>query len=133
MNVVKLENLIGTERDVHCPHGGFMSRRILLKRDGMGYAMTHTTIPRNGWQHWHYKNHLEACYCISGGGYLEDLATGKRHIIKPGTTYVLDKHDDHRFKSVAEETVLLCVFNPPLTGKEVHNEDGSYNMESTND
>jgi hypothetical protein len=91
----------------------------------MGYGMTKTVIPVNGPQHWHYKNHLESCYCVSGKGILTNLRTKEYYAIEPDTTYVLDKHDDHTFEAL-EETTLICVFNPPLTGKEVHQKDGSY-------
>lgn len=125
MKIVNVEDLIGTERDVHCPNGGFNSVRMLVKDDGMGFGMTTTFIPPNGWQHWHYTNHLEACYCISGKGLINDLTTGLIHEITPGVIYALDNHDDHLFKAL-EDTVLICVFNPPLTGKELHGPDGSY-------
>ena len=41
---------------------------------------------------------------------------------------MLDKNDAHYFEAF-EEVTLICVFNPPLTGKEVHQEDGSYESE----
>jgi quercetin dioxygenase-like cupin family protein len=124
MKIVKIKEL-PQERIVHCPNGGFISHRILLKSDNMGYSMTKTVIPVNGVQHWHYKNHLESCYCVSGRATLTNLVTGETHLIEPETTYVLDKHDDHTFEA-HEETVLVCVFNPPIVGREVHQEDGSY-------
>jgi L-ectoine synthase len=125
MKVIDVMKLHGTEREVDCPQGGFKSVRFLLKEDGMGFAMTRTTIhPTKHYQHWHYKHHLEACYCIKGHGRLKD-ENGKVYEIKPGVCYALDKHDNHYFK--ADETmILLCVFNPPLTGREVHRDDGSY-------
>ena len=43
----------------------------------------------------------------------------------PDTTYVLDHHEKHYFEAL-EEVTLICVFNPPLVGGEVHAEDGSY-------
>lgn len=125
MKIIRVSDLKGTDREVKCPNGGFVSNRILLEKDGMGYSLTKTVIPPKGEQHWHYKNHLESCYCVSGGGYIIDLATNEEHVIKPGTTYVLDKHDDHIFEAMLE-TVLICVFNPPLKGMETHREDGSY-------
>jgi len=125
MKIVKISDIKGTEREVHCPKGGFVSNRILLEQDGMGYGMTKTVIPPNGPQHWHYKNHLESCYCVSGRGILTNLATGEKHNIEPDTTYVLDKHDDHTFEAL-ETVTLICAFNPPLTGREVHQADGSY-------
>jgi L-ectoine synthase len=125
MKVINVMELHKTEREVDCPKGGFTSIRILTKDDGMGFTMTRTTVhPTDDFQLWHYKNHLEACYCIKGHGILKD-SRGKEHQIKPGICYALDKHDKHYFKA-KETTILICVFNPPLSGKEVHQADGSY-------
>jgi quercetin dioxygenase-like cupin family protein len=121
IDVAKLES----DRVVACPNGGFVSNRILLESDGMGFGMTKTVIPANGKQHWHYKNHLESCYCVSGRGEITDIKTGDVYAIYPGVTYALDKNDDHYFEAF-EEVTLICVFNPPLTGKELHGPDGSY-------
>lgn len=125
MKVIHSLDLAGTERQVECPSGGFTSYRMLLERDWMGFGMTMTVIPPKGKQHWHYKNHLEACFCISGTGTLTDAATGTEYHIYPGVMYALDKNDDHYFEAHSTVT-LVCCFNPPLKGKEVHREDGSY-------
>lgn len=124
MKVIKVSEL-GEERIVKCPKGGFVSNRILLENDNMGYTMTKTVIPPNGKQFWHYKNHLESCYCVSGKGILTNKITQQEYTIDPDTTYILDKNDPHYFEAITE-VVLICVFNPPLTGKEVHDENGSY-------
>lgn len=124
MKVINLRNL-PEERIVNCPKGGFVSNRILLESDGMGYTMTKTVIPPNGKQFWHYKNHLESCYCVSGSGELTNAVTNEKFQIGPDVTYVLDKNDPHYFEAF-EEVTLICVFNPPLTGREVHKKDGSY-------
>jgi L-ectoine synthase len=125
MIVVDIADIAGTEREVRCPKGGFVSTRFLLESDGMGFTLTHTFIPKGMPQTWHYKNHLEACYCVSGEGRLGNLETGETVSILPSTMYALDKHDRHLFMAL-EDTVLICVFNPPLKGREVHGEDGSY-------
>lgn len=114
-------------RVVHCPNGGFVSNRILLKTDGMGYGLTKTVIPPGRVNRWHYKNHLESCYCVSGKGILINERTEESFSIYPDVTYVLDNNDPHTFEAV-EEVVLICVFNPPLTGQEVHRDDGSYSL-----
>jgi mannose-6-phosphate isomerase-like protein (cupin superfamily) len=124
MKIIKTKEL-PDNRIVTCPKGGFISNRILLDTDNMGYTLTKTIIPVNGKQFWHYKNHLESCYCISGLGKITNKITGEEFTIEPDTTYVLDNHDPHYFEAI-EETILICVFNPPLTGQEVHQEDGSY-------
>jgi len=124
MKVIRLANLKDTAREVKDPRGGFTSERALLESDGMGFAMTRTTIYPIGIQKWHYKKHLEACYCVSGHGTLHD-ENGQEWSISPGTLYALDKHDKHTF-TAHTEVVLICVFNPALIGPELHNEDGSY-------
>jgi len=101
------------------------SVRMLLADDGMGFSF-HITVIQGGSEHtFHYKNHFESVYCISGKGSIEDLATGEVHEIRPGVMYALDKHDRHTLRC-EEEMHLACCFNPPVTGTEVHQADGSY-------
>ena len=83
MIIRTLDEVIGTERDV--AGEGWRSRRLLLKRDAMGFSL-HDTVVEAGWEkEMEYANHLEACYCIEGEGEVEDLSTGERHAIVPGT------------------------------------------------
>lgn len=106
-------------------HAG-VSNRLVLESDGMGYTMTKTVIePKAGKVFQHYKNHLETCYCVSGEATLTNANTGEEFLITPDTTYILDKNDPHYFEA-HKKTVLICTFNPPLTGQEIHQEDGSY-------
>lgn len=114
-----------TERVVHCPKGGFTSNRLVVESDGMGYGMTKTVIHPGQAHRWHYQHHLETCYCVSGKGALINEATRECFAIGPDSTYVLDKHDAHTFEAL-EETVLICVFNPPLAGDELHDENDTY-------
>ncbi len=102
-----------------------VSNRILLESDAMGYTLTKTVVSAGTKSYQHYKNHLESCYCEYGNATLTDVSSGAQHEIGPGVTYVLDNHDAHEFYA-HEETSLICVFNPPLTGSETHAEDGSY-------
>ncbi len=101
------------------------STRLLLKNDRMGFSFHITTIYAKTETHICYQHHLEAVYCISGEGEVETLSDGKIHPIRPGTLYALDRHDDHLLRGITEMK-LACVFNPPLTGKEVHDENGVY-------
>ncbi|MDO8909838.1 MAG: ectoine synthase [Pseudohongiella sp.] len=104
----------------------WQSVRMLLADDKMGFSFHITTIYANTETPMHYKNHLESVYCISGEGSIRDLATGEQHKIAPGTLYVLNNHDKHILFAGKEDLVLACVFNPPVTGKEVHDKDGAY-------
>lgn len=123
MIVRKLDELIGSERDVLAPT--WNSRRLLLKRDGLGFSLHDTLIYAGTETRMCYRHHLEAVYCISGEGSIEVLPTGESHPIRPGTLYALDGHEEHVLRAHSELR-LLCVFNPPVTGHEVHGADGAY-------
>ncbi len=125
MKVIRLDEIQSTDRQVDCPRGGFTSYRFLLASDGLGFSLHKTVIPKGDVQAWHYKHHLEACYCVSGRGVLIDWGDVREWTIEPDTVYAPDKNDLHTFQAL-EDTVLICVFNPPLTGHEVHRDDGSY-------
>jgi len=72
-----------------------------------------------------YKHHVEAVYCVGGEGELEDLETGEVHQITDGTMYALNSNERHRL-SARTDMRMVCVFSPPLTGQEVHDEEGVY-------
>lgn len=125
MKIARINQLIDTPRDVDGK--GFKSIRPILEKDGMGFSVHKTIIPKGEPQFWHYKHHLEACYCIKGRGILKDMISGESHIITPDVVYMLDHHDPHTFEAL-EDTVLISIFNPPVKGNETHNEDGSYSV-----
>ncbi|MHA7815177.1 MAG: ectoine synthase [Pseudohaliea sp.] len=116
-------------RRIVSPDNNWESTRMLLKNDNMGFSFHITTIYAGADFRMHYKNHLESVYCVSGEGEVETLADGKKYPIAPGTLYILDKHDEHILRAFSEMT-MACVFNPPLSGKEVHNAEGAYELEA---
>ena len=101
------------------------SVRMLLADDGMGFSFHITTLEAGSEHTFEYKHHFESVYCISGKGSITDLGTGETHQIRPGVMYALNLHDRHTLRS-EEELVMACCFNPPVTGTEIHQEDGSY-------
>jgi len=123
MIVRDFHELKSTERAVS--DARWTSVRMLLANDGMGFSFHITTLQAGSEHTFHYKNHFESVYCISGTGSITDLATGETHAIHPGVMSALNLHDPHTVRA-QDELVLACVFNPPVTGKEVHREDGSY-------
>lgn len=125
MIVRSLQDVIGTERDVKAANGNWVSRRLLLRRDGMGFSLHETTILAGTETRIWYKNHVEAVYCVGGEGEIEDLKTGEVHQIRDGTMYALDSHERHHLRARSDMR-LICVFNPPLTGTEDHDADGAY-------
>lgn len=127
MIVRNLSDANSSSRRIISPDGNWESTRLLLKEDQMGFSFHITTIYQGSDFKMHYQNHLESVYCISGEGEVETLADGKKNPIKPGTIYILDKHDKHILRAT-KEMILACVFNPPLNGKEVHNAEGAYDI-----
>lgn len=123
MIIRKLSDLKGTKRQV--VGKDFVSKRLILKEDNMGFSLNITLIKAGDVLNLHYKNHLEAVYCIKGQGKITDVAKNESHEINPGTIYILDKNDKHIFESLTDME-LACVFNPALVGDEVHDADGSY-------
>jgi L-ectoine synthase len=123
MIVRRKKDLLGSEREVDTPH--WVSRRLLLRKDGMGFSLHDTTIRAGTSTRMRYLHHLEAVYCVAGCGRIENLETGEVHPLSDGTLYALDGHEEHVL-SAEEDMRMVCVFNPPLSGREVHDERGAY-------
>ena len=123
MIVRTIDEVKGTPAEVQTPN--WVSRRILLKKDNMGFSLHETTIFAGTETHMQYLNHLEAVMCVEGEGEVETVADGKVHAIAPGTTYALDAHDKHILRAKTQMR-MVCVFNPPCAGAEVHGPDGAY-------
>ncbi|HET6724665.1 MAG TPA: ectoine synthase [Gammaproteobacteria bacterium] len=125
MIVKQLEDLTNTED--HIDTETWESRRFILKKDGMGFSMHETIIKEGTETHMWYQNHYEAVYCIEGEGEIETVADGKVYPIKVGTLYALNEHDEHYLRAnKGTHMRMVCVFNPPCTGREVHDERGVY-------
>jgi len=123
MIVRTLDKMIGTDREVDTPN--WVSRRLLLKKDGMGFSLHDTTIRAGTETEMCYLNHLEAVYCVGGEGEIEVLPDGPTYKIADGTMYALDGHEHHLLRAKTDLR-MVCVFNPPVTGDEVHGPDGAY-------
>ncbi|KGA97703.1 ectoine synthase [Alkalihalobacillus alcalophilus ATCC 27647 = CGMCC 1.3604] len=132
MKVVKLADVIGTEHDVKNEDKTWNSRRLVMKKDGMGYSVNDTIIYAGTETHIWYQNHLESVYCIEGEGEVETISDGKVWPIKKDEIYVLDKHDEHLLRAKTNMR-MVCVFNPPLTGNEVHDENGVYPVDDSDE
>jgi len=123
MIVKTLNSLLNTEHEVDTPT--WTSRRLLLAGERMGFSLHDTLIKARTETPMCYRNHLEAVYCIEGEGEVETTADGKVYPLGPGSLYALDGHDDHILRATTQMR-MICVFNPPLTGREVHDETGAY-------
>jgi L-ectoine synthase len=123
MIVRKLADVRASDRNVESR--GWESARLLLKDDGMGFSFHITTMYAGEELRMHYKHHLEAVFVLNGEGSIEDLATGEVHRLEPGVMYALNANDCHIVRPETD-IITACVFNPPVTGREVHDETGAY-------
>ncbi|GEM34752.1 ectoine synthase [Nocardia neocaledoniensis] len=115
--------ITGTERDVAGP--GWRSKRIVLGGDKVGFSFHETTIEEGTVHEFHYQNHVEAVWLVEGEGTLHDLDNDTVYQLGPGTMYLLNGHERHQV-TARTRLRMLCVFNPPVTGREVHDENGVY-------
>ncbi len=117
--------ITGTERDISSENGNWRSKRIVLGGDGVGFSFHETTIEAGTVNEFHYANHIEAVWLIEGEGSLTDLDNEQTYELGPGSMYLLDGHERHRLEPRTRMR-MMCVFNPPVTGAEVHDENGVY-------
>jgi len=125
MIVRHLHDIVDSERDVRAENGNWESRRLILNDDAVGFSL-HDTIIHAGTETllW-YKHHIEAVYCIEGEGEVETTENDTVYPIKAGSVYLLNGNERHWLR--ARTTMrMVCVFNPPVTGSEVHDKDGAY-------
>ncbi|ALG05941.1 ectoine synthase [Kibdelosporangium phytohabitans] len=112
-----------TDRDVQTPN--WRSKRIILAGEQVGFSVHETTLYAGTVNDFWYANHVEAVFVVEGEGELEDKETGEVHSLAPGSLYLLNGHERHQLRP---RTLMrtVCVFNPPVTGREVHDDDGVY-------
>lgn len=123
MIVRTLAEIKGTDRDVQAET--WNSQRLLLARDGQSFSLHETILYAGTETAMWYANHVEAVYCVGGEGELFNDETGETFPLADGTLYLLDGHEHHRVRA-RTDLRMVCVFTPPVTGREVHDETGAY-------
>ena len=125
MIVRSLSEIEGTDRDVHSASGTWRSKRLVLAKEGVGFSLHETVLYAGTETSMWYAHHYEAVLCIEGEAELTNDETGEKHLITPGTLYLLDGHERHTLRPKTDFR-CICVFNPPCTGREDHDENGVY-------
>lgn len=125
MKITYVEDLDGTDRDVTPADGNWRSRRIVLAKEGVGFSFHETILYAGTESDFWYANHIESVYCVGGEGELVNRETGEVHPIRDGMCYLLDGNEKHTVRAKTNLR-MACVFNPPVTGREVHDENGVY-------
>jgi L-ectoine synthase len=124
MLVRDVNSTVGTPRYVRGE--GWDSKRLVVAADSVGFSLHDTTLKEGTEMELQYRHHVEANYCFGGEGEVVDVASGERFQLRPGSVYVLDKHDRHVVRAIKGDLRLVCVFTPALAGGETHTSDGGY-------
>ena len=127
MLIRTMHALQAEDRAISIAHDSASAVRMLTKSDGLDFSVSEAWgragISAEIW----YKHHWEANYVCSGNGRLEDLSTGERWSLEPGVFYCVGPRDRHRLTiEDAADLRIASVFNPPLEGRETHDQDGAY-------
>jgi L-ectoine synthase len=117
------DDVTDTDRDVKTPN--WRSKRIILAGEQVGFSVHETTLYAGTVNDFWYANHVEAVFVVEGEGELENKETGEVHQLGPGSLYLLNGHERHQLRPRTQMRTV-CVFNPPVTGREVHDENGVY-------
>jgi L-ectoine synthase len=125
MIVRSFDELENTDRHVKSASGTWETKRIVLAKEKVGFSLHETVMYAGTETHMWYANHFEAVLCTEGEAEVTDKETGKSYIITPGTMYLLDGHEHHVVRPKTDFR-CICVFNPPVTGREDHDENGAY-------
>ncbi len=123
MIVRTLAEITGTERDVQTEH--WRSKRIVLAGDRVGFSLHETVLDAGSVNDFWYANHIEAVFIVEGEGELYDKDNDVTYRLAPGSVYVLNGNERHQLRPRTRMRTV-CVFNPPVTGREVHDENGVY-------
>ena len=125
MIVRTLDEITDTERDVESENKQWRSKRIVLAKDGVGFSVHETVLQPGTINDFWYANHIEAVFVTEGEGELYDKDNDVTYKLAPGSIYVLSGNEKHQLRPTTLMKTV-CVFNPPVTGREVHDENGVY-------
>ena len=124
MYAVSVEELRAQGREIVAPGGMSRLVRFILAADELGFSLSDVRLKAGRESTLWYKNHWEANYVVAGAGTVTDLATGTVLNLHAGLCYVVGPKDRHVLKATAD-LHIVSIFNPPLTGAETRNPDGS--------
>ena len=112
-------------RVVGISHVGTEAYRYMTMEDECGLTIATARPPAHSSAVLWYRNHVEANYILEGEGWVEDLTTGEKRDLAPGSLYVVGPKDRHQVTWLTDLWVM-SIFNPPIYGDETHDDQGGY-------
>ena len=104
--------------------GTTTTARMLLKEDSLGFSFSDVYLGAGQKNLLWYKHHWEANYVLDGEGEVSDVTTGEKWKMRAGMMYLVGPKDRHTMEAHTD-LHLISVFNPPIVGDEVHDEEGT--------
>jgi len=105
--------------------GGSRFAKLVTTDDNLGFAISDVWFKAGREADLWYRNHWEANIVLDGHVEITEDATGTVHTMQTGDVYCVGPKDKHHLK-VVEDSHVLSIFNPPLTGNERHDDQGGY-------
>ena len=125
MFVKTIEDVRAAGMEVVVADGLATSQRYLTAADELGFSFHSVLLKAGvGGDLW-YKNHWEGNLVLDGSMEVKDYATDQVHELGPGSLYLVGPKDRHHVNPLSD-VHIITIFDPPLTGKEERDEDGSY-------
>jgi len=111
MIVRTTDQITGTDRERDATN--WVSKRIVLADDGVGFSFHETTVKADTQTPLHYPDYIEAVWVVDGRGALLDRDNDRSYRLAPGTMYLLDGHERHTI--IAHSALrMFCVFCPAV-------------------
>lgn len=123
MFVRRLDEMRAKGEEKVVANGGARTLRVLSKDDDLGFSLSDVHVAAGRSNDLWYKNHWEVNYVLGGNARVTDLNSGEIHHFDPWSLYVVGPNDPHRFEALSDVHVI-SLFDPPLTGEEIHDADG---------
>ncbi len=126
MIVRSFKDIEGTDRHVKAASGTWESKRIVLAKERVGFSLHETVLYAGTETSMWYANHIEAVVCVEGEAELTDDETGRDATRSPPAPCTCSTGTSGTRCGSRTDFRCLCVFNPPVTGREDHDENGVY-------
>ena len=109
--IVRHLHTLGDEARLHTDAG--THHGLVLDHDRLGFALYDARFLAGSRTVVEHGGQGEAVYCLEGTGAIEDLRTGGRHEVTPGTVYTLEPGDRHALVAHTRLRVLWVARRAP--------------------
>ena len=125
MFVRTAEDVRAAGREQVIDDGHATVQHYVTQADGVGFSVHSVLLAAGSDLDLWYKHHWEANVVLKGSCDVTDRASGEVHSLGADDFYLVGPKDRHRFQA-RTDVHILSIFDPPITGTEVHDEEGTF-------